>query len=282
MRGPVRVGVIGVGNIGAYHASYLAGGVAGAVLAAVSDADRGRAEEVAASAGGGPLGGTGTARVHADGASLIGDPTVDAVVVASPNDTHAELVLECLALGKPVLCEKPLGSTVKSCLQVAESEAAGGRHLVQVGFMRRYDRAHRRLKAAVASGRIGDPLIVHCAHRNRASGPGATSAGSLMGSAIHEIDTMRWILGQELVGATVVRARRSPLVTGALCDPQLVLLETGEGVVVDVEVFVNCGYGYDVRCEVVGSEGTATLTSGEEPTVASVGRSGHAVPADWR
>jgi myo-inositol 2-dehydrogenase/D-chiro-inositol 1-dehydrogenase len=105
---------------------------------------------------------------------------------------------------------------------------------------------------------------------------------SLTDSAIHEIDTSRWLLGQEIVAATVVRTRRSPLAAENVLDPQLVLLETQSGATVSVEIFVNCRYGYDVRCEVVGSTGTASL---ENPTTGALTRAGarsQPVPADWR
>ncbi|MHB1535494.1 MAG: Gfo/Idh/MocA family oxidoreductase, partial [Acidimicrobiales bacterium] len=119
-------------------------------------------------------------------------------------------------------------------------------------------------------------------HRNAAAPGDFTSEMSIADSAIHEIDTARWLFGQEIVAATVGAARPSPLVAESLQDPLLVLLEMADGAVVDVEVFANCQYGYDVRCEVVGSHGSASL---DVPRAASVMRDGQriqALPADWR
>jgi myo-inositol 2-dehydrogenase/D-chiro-inositol 1-dehydrogenase len=191
-------------------------------------------------------------------------------------------VLACIAAGKPVLAEKPLATSTDDCVKVLEAETAAGTRLVQVGFMRRFDEGYRTLRSAIAEGSIGVPLILHCVHRNAAVPDSFTSDMLLTDSVIHEIDCTRWLLGEEIVAATVIKPRRSPLAADHLADPQLVLLEAASGVVVDVEIFVNARYGYDVHCEVVGSEGTAALDS---PAIASYtwdGVRGRAVPGDWK
>jgi myo-inositol 2-dehydrogenase/D-chiro-inositol 1-dehydrogenase len=119
-------------------------------------------------------------------------------------------------------------------------------------------------------------------HRSAVVPDSFTSPMAMTDSVIHEIDTTRWLLGQEIVRTTVVATKPSPLAAAHLRDPQIVLLELAGGGVVTVEVFVNCQYGYDVRCEVVGSTGVVTL---ENPTANVVIRDGHSartVPADWR
>jgi myo-inositol 2-dehydrogenase/D-chiro-inositol 1-dehydrogenase len=269
----LTIGVIGTGNIGSDHVRRLSAEVAGARVGAVTDVDTARAATVATGVG---------ARAHADATDVVDDPAVDAVVIASPGDTHVDLVLACLAAGKPVLCEKPLATTTGAALKVLEAEVAYGRRLVQVGFMRRYDAGYRQLKATVDELGIGEPLLLHCVHRNAVVPPGFTSDMALTDSVVHEIDAARWLLGQEITAATVVRTRRSPLAAGHLLDPQIVLLETDAGVVVDVEVFVNCQYGYDVLCEVVGSTGTVALGSPTTGTVTAGGLRGQSVPTDWR
>jgi myo-inositol 2-dehydrogenase/D-chiro-inositol 1-dehydrogenase len=269
----IKVGVIGTGNIGTEHVRRLASEVSGAVVGAVFDVDTGRARQVAESVG---------ATAHPKATDVIHDPAIDAIVIASPGTLHAEQTIACIAAGKPVLCEKPLATTAQDCLDVIDAEVAAGRRLVQVGFMRRYDAGYRVVKAAVDDGSVGEPLLLHCVHRNESVPPTFTSDMSLTDSVIHEIDAARWLLGQEIVAATVLRTRPSPVVAGSMLDPQLVLLETETGATVTVEVFVNCRYGYDVRCEVVGSEGTASL---DLPTTGALTRAGArsaAVPADWR
>jgi myo-inositol 2-dehydrogenase/D-chiro-inositol 1-dehydrogenase len=270
----VTIGVIGTGNIGADHVRRLSAEVSGARVGAVSDVDVVRARAVADSVRG--------ARVHADPLDIVDDPAVDAVLIASPGDTHADLVLACLAADKPVLCEKPLATTSDAAFKVVGAEAALGRRLVQVGFMRRYDAGYRQVKATLDDDGIGEPLLLHCAHRNATVPPTFTSDMALTDSVVHEIDAARWLLGEEITATTVLRTRPSPFAAEHLLDPQLVLLETASGVLVEVEVFVNCRYGYDVRCEVVGSEGTVSLESPSTGAVTRGGTRAQHIPADWR
>jgi myo-inositol 2-dehydrogenase/D-chiro-inositol 1-dehydrogenase len=245
------VGVIGAGMMGADHVRTLTAAVDGAHVAAVADADPERAAAAAAEAGG--------ARAVADAHALISDPAVDAVVVASFDATHEEFVLACIEAGKPVLCEKPLATTAEACLHVIEAEQAAGRRLVSLGFMRRFDPAYGAVKQRLDGGDVGEVLVVHCAHRNAVAPPNYTSEMLITSSAVHEIDIVRWLLGEEIVTATVRAARSTGLAQNGLRDPQLVLLETEGGVIVDVEVFVNAQYGYDIRCELVGETGTVRL-----------------------
>jgi myo-inositol 2-dehydrogenase / D-chiro-inositol 1-dehydrogenase len=270
----VRVGAVGVGMIGEDHVRRLTRVLSGARVTAVSDVDTARAAAVAERAGG--------ARVHATGAELVADDGVDAVLVASWGSTHAEHVLACLAAGKPVFCEKPLASTQEDCLRILAAEAAGGRRLVQVGFMRRYDPAYRALKAVLDGGAIGPPLLFHSVHRNPSVPAHYTSDMSITDTAVHDVDVSRWLLGEEVVAARVLRPRPSGRAPAGLADPLLVLLETGGGVLVDVEVSVSVGYGYDIRGEVVGETGTAALAGGSEVVVNRAGQRRRAVPPGWR
>jgi len=249
MSAALAIGVIGTGVMGAEHARRLAAEVAGAHVAAVADADPARAAAAAAAVGG---------RAYADALELIRSDDVGAVVIASSDATHAAFVLACLAEGKPVLCEKPLATTAEASLRVAEAESAAGRRLVQVGFMRRFDPAYAALKRELDEGRLGGPLLLHCAHRNASVPPTYTSDMLVTSSLTHEIDVIRWLTGEEIVTVTL-RAPRSSSRANGLRDPQLAILETEGGVLVDVEVFANAGYGYDIRCEVVGEQGTAAL-----------------------
>ena len=148
--------------------------------------------------------------------------------------------------------------------------------------MRRYDRAYRVVKAAMDDGSIGEPLLAHMVHRNASVPDTFTSDMAMTDSVIHEIDTIRWLFDQEMVATTVVASRPSPRVAGRVRDPQLVLFELTDGAVIDVEVFVNCQYGYDVRCEIVGSEGTVSMDNPSTSSLLQRGRRVEAVPADWR
>jgi myo-inositol 2-dehydrogenase/D-chiro-inositol 1-dehydrogenase len=246
-----RVGVIGAGLMGTTHARLLSTAVPAAELVAVSDAIAASAERLAREVG------VGT--VYTDALELIHDPAVDAVVIASPADTHEPFVLACFEAAKPVLCEKPLAATAEAARRVLEAEAALARRLVQVGFMRRFDPAYVELKSRLDRGEIGAAVLLHCAHRNPTVPPRFGSEMILTDSVVHDIDTARWLLGQEIVKVTVLTPRPSRNAPEGVQDPQFVIFETDAGTLVDVEAFVNAQYGYDIRCEIVGESGTVAL-----------------------
>jgi myo-inositol 2-dehydrogenase/D-chiro-inositol 1-dehydrogenase len=269
----VKVGVIGVGMIGQDHIRRLTTVLSGGAVVAVSDVDGERARAVA--------GGLPGAKAHGTGQELIRDDGVDAVVVTSWGPTHEEYVLSSIAAGKPVFCEKPLATTQEACLRILDAEMAFGRRLVQVGYMRRYDPAYRALKETVASGAIGRPLLVHCAHRNPSVPPHYTSDMAINDTTVHDVDTVRWLLDDEVAAARVLVPRRNSR-AGDLRDPLFVLFEMAGGAIVDVEVSVNIAYGYDIRGEVSGETGTASLAESNPVVVKREGAFAGRVPADWR
>jgi myo-inositol 2-dehydrogenase/D-chiro-inositol 1-dehydrogenase len=270
----VNVGIIGVGRIGQDHARRLTGVLSGARVTAVADSDSARAREVAQSLPG--------ASVHGSGPDLIAASGVDAVVVTSGGPTHEEFVLAAIRADKLVFCEKPLAPTPEACLRIIAAEVAGGRRLVQVGFMRRYDRGYRALKQALDEGSIGAPLLAHCTHRNPAVPPTFTSGMSITDVAVHEMDIVRWLLADDVTAVSVVLPPHTSNAAAHLHDPQLLLLETTAGVHIDVELFVNCLYGYDIRCEVVGETGTVSLANPAAVSLRGGGTVTERLPADWR
>ena len=270
----VTIGVIGVGMIGQDHIRRLTHVLAGSQVVAVTDVDPARTKEVAESL---PV----PARVHATGEELIADPDVQAVIVASWGPTHEEYVLASLWAGKPVFCEKPLATTEEACSRIIDAEVEVGRRLVQVGFMRRYDAAYRAMKQVVDSGDIGAPLLVHSRHRNPSVPEHYTREMAITDTAVHDFDTVRWLLGEELVSATVLTPRRSRH-GGDLQDPLMMLFETESGALVDVETSVNIRYGYDIRGEVVGEDGTVALAETSPVLVRRGGTVAGRVPEDWR
>jgi len=270
----IRVGIIGTGFIGEDHGRKLVNVISGASVSAVTDVRRARAEEVAAILGG--------PRVLDTGHELIASDEVDAVLVTAIGETHAEFVLACIAAGKPVMCEKPLAPTVPECEQIIEAEVASGRRLVIVGFMRRYDPGYRQVKATLESGTIGEPLILHNVHRNPTVGEAFTSFMTMTDSMIHEVDASRWLLGEEIKAVQVIPPKRTPKALSHLQDPQFAVFTTESGILSTVEFFANCQYGYDVRCELVGSLGTASLINPSVAGVVTAGQFSESVAPDWR
>jgi myo-inositol 2-dehydrogenase / D-chiro-inositol 1-dehydrogenase len=269
----VRVGVVGVGMIGQDHIRRLTRVLSGVDVVAVSDVDGERARAVAD--------GLRDAAVHATGEQLVADDRVDAVVVCSWGETHEQYVLAAIAAGKPVFCEKPLATTQDACRRILAAETAAGRRLVQVGYMRRYDAWYRALRAVVQGGSIGLPLLMHCTHRNPGVPPHYVAEMMVSDTAVHEIDMVRWMFGEEIVAAQVLTPRRNRN-GGELRDPLVLLLEMESGILVDVEISVNIRYGYDIRGEVVGEEGTAELGQPSSVRVRRAGTVAEPVPADWR
>ena len=270
----IRVGIIGTGLIGEDHGRKLVNAINGSTVSAVFDVNRARAEEVAATLGG--------AQVFDTGEDLITSDEVDAVLVTSIGPTHATYVLACIAAGKPVMCEKPLAPTVPECEEILAAEVAYGRRLVIVGYMRRYDPGYGQVKDALEAGTIGDALVLHNVHRNATVGEAYTSFMTMTDSMIHEVDTTRWLLGEEITAVQVVPPKRTPLAFPHLQDPQFAIFTTETGILSTVEFFANCQYGYDVRCELVGSKGTSSMTNPRVASTIAAGQDVDRVPADWR
>ncbi|MBV2352982.1 Gfo/Idh/MocA family oxidoreductase [Streptomyces sp. J2-1] len=267
------VAVLGAGHMGADHIRRLNSVVGGARVVAVADPDGERARDA--------LAGIDGASVHTDWAAALDAPGVEAVLIASPGPAHEEALLAAFARGLPVLCEKPMSPDSTGALRVVEAEARLGHRLAQVGFMRRYDTEYTRLKSLLDGGSLGRPLMLHCTHRNVSSPGHFTSAMLINSSVSHEIDAARWLLGQELTAVTVLRPTSSSGAPEGLTDPQFALFETERGALVDVEIFVNCGFGYQVRCEAVCEAGSARIGEDGGMLVTGAGRAAHEVPQDY-
>ncbi len=271
----LQLGVIGTGAIGQDHIRRCSQTLQGCRVVAVTDIDPQQAARVLA-------GLMLEAEVYPDGHALIQAPEVQALLVTSWGPSHEEFVLAAIAAGKPVFCEKPLAVTAAGCRRIVEAEIAHGRRLVQVGFMRPYDAGYQALKAVVDSGRIGEPLMLHCAHRNPRVGENYKTDMAITDTLIHELDVLRWLLADDYVSVQVLFPRKTGKAHAQLRDPQIVLLETARGTRIDVEIFVNCQYGYDIQCEVVGESGIARLPEPPQVQLRSAASLSSAILMDWK
>jgi myo-inositol 2-dehydrogenase/D-chiro-inositol 1-dehydrogenase len=236
--------------MGRAHIARITNELSGGRVVAVTDIDPANAARVAE-----PLG----AKTYASDIELINAPEVDAILVTSYGPAHEMSVMAAIAAGKPVLCEKPLSPTSEACIRIMAAEEASGQKLVTVGFMRRFDRAYNELKAVLDSGEIGLPLLVHNRHRNPVVPESYTADMAINDTAIHEIDAMRWLLGEEIVAARVDRPRPTRNRYEHLQDPLVLVMRTESGVLIDDEINGNIRYAYDIRCELVMESGTASL-----------------------
>ncbi|MBE1549192.1 myo-inositol 2-dehydrogenase/D-chiro-inositol 1-dehydrogenase [Mycobacterium sp. OAS707] len=247
----LRIAVLGVGMMGADHVTRITSKISGARVAVINDYLREKAAEVAAS--------VPDSRVATDPFDAINADDVDAVVLATPGPTHEKQLLACLEQGKPVLCEKPLTTDSASSLEVARREAALGKPLIQVGFMRRFDPEYQHLKMLIDGGELGQPLVMHCVHRNPTVPTSFDSAMIVRDSLVHEVDVTRFLLGEEIASVQIIRPMPNRGAPRGLQDPQIAIFRTVSGRHVDVEVFVTTGVAYEVRTEVVGELGSATI-----------------------
>lgn len=268
----LNIGVIGTGMIGCDHIRRLTQVLSGARVVAVNDMDPARARAAA------PQG----AQVFDSAQELIQSPQVDAVVICSWGPAHEAQLLDCIAAGKPVFCEKPMVTSEAAALKVIAAEVAHGKRLVQVGFMRRFDADYRRLKAVIDNGQLGAPLMYHSVHRN-ASVPADlyTSDMLLNDTLVHDADISRWLLSDE-ISAVEVRVPRRSSRGGELRDPVIVLLHMSSGAIVDVEISVNIAYGYDIRGEVSCEQGIAALPNRPATVITDAHGIRQAIPTDWR
>lgn len=198
----LKIGVIGIGAIGQDHMKRITNTLSKGRVVAVTDVNRQQAKAIVDAF-------SLDTRIYEDGHQLIQSDEVDAVIVTSWGPTHEEYVLAAIEANKPVFCEKPLATTAEGCIRIVEAEMKKGKLLVQVGYMRRYDSGYRALKQVLDEGQVGEPLIIHAAHRNQTVPDTYTGDMSIVDTFIHEIDVHRWLLNDEYVSVQVIAPKKN-------------------------------------------------------------------------
>ena len=245
----------GVGLIGSVHAANIAKNP-NASLRYVVDVDGEAARRAAEKY---------STQVAPDAATALADPEVDAVLIASPTNTHAELLTAAAKAGKAIFCEKPIDldiRRVEDCLR--EIEKAGVP--VAIGFNRRFDPSHRAVYNALREGRVGAIEMVLLTSRGPEPPPISyikVSGGQFRDQMIHFFDLARWLLGEEPIE---VFAMASCMVDPAIgeagdVDTSMVLMKTASGALCFINNSRRTTYGYDERIEVFGSEGMVQSTN---------------------
>jgi myo-inositol 2-dehydrogenase/D-chiro-inositol 1-dehydrogenase len=251
----VNVAVLGVGRIGQLHAENLAWRVPGARLVAIADVNQAAAEECAMRLGGAAAG----LRVASDAREVLSDSGVDAVVIATATDTHAQLVEDCARAGKHVFCEKPVDHDLERIDRVLATVEAAAVAL-QIGFNRRFDPSFRYLRDRIAAGAIGEVHILRITSRDPAPPPVRyvrVSGGIFLDMTIHDFDMARYLTGSEVHSVHAVGAVRVDPEIGAVgdFDTALVTMEMKSGALVTIDNSRRAIYGYDQRVEAFGSAG---------------------------
>jgi myo-inositol 2-dehydrogenase/D-chiro-inositol 1-dehydrogenase len=270
----LAIGVIGTGAIGQDHIRRISQTLSGARVVAVNDIN--------------PLQAKATvdqyllaATVHDSAQALIHDPAVEAVLVTSWGPSHEEFVLAAIAAGKPVFCEKPLAVTAEAACASSSRTCpwqTAGASWLHAPLRRRLPRA----QASTAGRSYRCSADVALRSSQPSVGEGYTTPMAITDTLIHELDVLRWLLDEDYVSAQVVFPRKSSHALPHLADPQIVLLETRSGVRIDVEIFVNCQYGYDIQCQIVGETGIASLPEPSSVPLRSAASYSTAILTDWK
>jgi myo-inositol 2-dehydrogenase/D-chiro-inositol 1-dehydrogenase len=252
--------------MGADHIERIHRRIAGAEIAAVVDIDARRAEGAVAHIPG--------AVAFTDFQEVLERDDIDAVLIATPGFLHEQVLLEAIEHGLPVLCEKPLTPDAESSWRVVQAEVAADRQLIQVGFMRRFDAGYQSLRRIIEEKTYGELLTLHHQHRNPTVPSNFTNKMVINDSVVHEFDAVRFFTGEEIVNVQVRAGRATRHAAGDQRDPQLVLMETESGVLVNVEAFINAQFGYQVATQASFEEATVGIGGDQEPCIRTQGHWG--------
>ena len=254
----ISLGIIGAGRIGKVHAQSIMNHITSARLKTIADPFMN--EETEAS-----LRALGVSDCAKDYKKILNDPEIDAVLICSSTNTHADISLEAIAAGKHVFCEKPVSQDIAKIREVME-KLKGTKLKYQVGFNRRFDHNFEAVRAAVANGDVGDVHIVRITSRDPAPPPpeyAAVSGGMFLDMTIHDFDMVRYLTASDVVevfanGAVLV----DPLIGKAGdIDTAIISLKMANGALAVIDNSRKAAYGYDQRAEVFGSKGQASVSN---------------------
>ena len=251
MTDSLNVGIIGTGRIGQVHAEILAYRIPTVNVLAVSDVILAAADKCAT-----------TYQIPAafsDHRAILDNPEIEAVVICSSTDTHAQFITEAAQAGKHIFCEKPIALDLKTIDQALDAVEQNGVKL-QVGFNRRFDPNFKHVRDAVAAGEIGEPRLVHIISRDPAPPPISyvkVSGGMFLDMTIHDFDMARYLIDSEV---EEIFATGGVMVDPAIgeagdVDTAVITLRYANGVIGTIDNCRQAVYGYDQRIEVFGSKG---------------------------
>ena len=257
---PLRIGIAGVGRMGRHHASNLAHRVLGASLVAacspVEDELKWAREDL------------GTADVYTDYAKMLAHPGLDAVWLVTPTTLHADQIVQALEAGKHVFSEKPLALNLPDCLRVEAVAAKHPKQVAMIGYVRRFDPSYRDAFDKIKAGAIGRPFLARSqtTDKNDASGffvrYAGASGGILLDMSVHDIDTVRWLLGAKgarRVFATGTIAVHEGLREANDVDNAVATIEFDGGEIATIYASRTMAHGHETLTEIVGTGGRLTV-----------------------
>jgi myo-inositol 2-dehydrogenase / D-chiro-inositol 1-dehydrogenase len=247
----LRIGIIGAGRIGRVHAESLAFRIPEAAPSAIADINGDAAQEVAERCG--------IPRVATDSKEILNDPAIDAVLICSPTETHANLIVGAARAGKHVFCEKPIDHSLSNIDRALQEVKRSGVKL-QVGFNRRFDANFVRVHNAILQGEIGTPHLMHIVSRDPGPPPLSyikTSGGIFLDMTIHDFDMARFLVGDEVESIYATGGVRVDPEIGRAgdLDTAVIVLQFKNGVIGTIDNSRKAAYGYDQRVEILGSKG---------------------------
>ncbi|WP_329114123.1 Gfo/Idh/MocA family oxidoreductase [Streptomyces sp. NBC_01353] len=267
----MRIGLIGTGRIGAFHAGVLARHPEVESLV-VADADGTRAAQVAGAIGAGA----------APTVDALLDHALDAVVIASATAAHAELIGRAAGAGLPAFCEKPIALDVPGTLGALRAVETAGTEL-QLGFMRRFDAGYAAAREAVRTGRLGRLHTVRAATSDPAPPPAAylpLSGGLFRDCLVHDFDILRWVTGREVVEVYATGSDAGPAMfrEAGDVDTAAAALTLDDGTLATATATRCNGAGYDVRMELAGERDQIAVGLDDRTPLTSVEPSGPPAP----
>lgn len=254
----LKIGIIGAGRIGKVHSESITYHVKDAVVAAIADPFMNDDTKAWAES-------LGIPSISKDYHDILNNPEIDAVLICSSTDTHADISIEAIKAGKHVFCEKPISQDLKKIKEVMEA-LKGSNVKYQVGFNRRFDHNFEAVRAAVADGKIGDVHIVKITSRDPDAPPleyVRVSGGMFLDMTIHDFDMVRYLSGSDV---EEIYANGTCLVNPAIkdegdIDTAIITMKLTNGALAVIDNSRKADYGYDQRAEVFGSKGQVAVTN---------------------
>jgi myo-inositol 2-dehydrogenase / D-chiro-inositol 1-dehydrogenase len=270
---PINVALIGAGLMGSFHAETLAWRLPGARLVAIADPAEGAAGKLL-----GTLGRDGV-RYERDPERVLADPEIQAVAIVTPGRTHPQLIQAAAEAGKAIFCEKPLGHSLEEADRALATVSRRGA-ILQLGFQRRFDAGYQRVRKLIEEGTLGAVHLLRSNTRDPAVPPGGVVQWAIfLETLIHDFDALRWLAGSE---AVEVHAMADALVwpkgRPGMVDTALATIRFANGALAMADASFQSAYGYDVRAEVFGAGGMATVGDGRVDAALHYGPGGVSRP----